>query len=50
MRAAKDLERNSVGIELNPDFLPLIKEKIQFNQNNLFDKGKFEIIKDVKNI
>jgi modification methylase len=28
IKAAKDLGRNSVGIELNPDFLPIIKEKI----------------------
>lgn len=28
MKAARDLGRNSVGIEINPDFLPIIKEKV----------------------
>jgi DNA modification methylase len=28
MKAAKDLGRKSVGIELNPDYLPLIEEKV----------------------
>ena len=28
MKAAKDLGRNSVGIELNPDYLPRIEEKV----------------------
>ena len=30
---AKKLERNSVGYEINPDFLPIIKEKLNINKN-----------------
>ncbi len=33
--AAKNLERNSVGFEINPEFLPFIKEKLEVNQNDL---------------
>lgn len=33
--AAKNLERCSIGYEINPDFVPFIKEKLQVNQNDL---------------
>jgi len=33
--AAKNLERNSVGFEINPDFIPLIKEKLSANQQDI---------------
>jgi site-specific DNA-methyltransferase (adenine-specific) len=33
--AAKNLERNSVGYEINPEFIPFIKEKLGVNQKNL---------------
>lgn len=46
--AARKLDRNSIGIEINPEFLPIIKEKIGANQKNLFDKADFEIIKGAK--
>jgi len=39
--AAKNLHRNSIGYEINPDFLPIIKSKIGYNQNSLFDKIKY---------
>lgn len=33
--AAKNLERNSVGYEVNPEFIPFIKEKLEINQKDL---------------
>jgi modification methylase len=33
--AAKNLERNSVGYEINPAFIPFIKEKLDVNQKDL---------------
>jgi site-specific DNA-methyltransferase (adenine-specific) len=42
--AAKNLERNSIGYEINPDFLPLIKEKLGLRQGTIFDEAKFEIV------
>ncbi len=33
LKAAKELGRNSVGIELNPEYLPLIEEKLDAGQN-----------------
>jgi len=45
MRAAKELDRNSVGIELNPDFLPIIKEKMELPHNSISDKYRFEVVK-----
>ncbi|MBP8591379.1 thermonuclease family protein [Candidatus Shapirobacteria bacterium] len=42
--AAKNLDRNSVGYEINKKFLPIIKEKIGANKNELFDKVAFEFL------
>jgi modification methylase len=33
--AAKNLNRNSVGYEINHDFIPIIKKKLQVNQTDL---------------
>lgn len=33
--ASKHLERNSVGYEINPEFIPFIKEKLEVHQNDL---------------
>ena len=33
MKAAKDSGRNSVGIELNPDYLPIIEDKVGIKQS-----------------
>lgn len=33
--AAKNLERNSVGYEINPEFTPLLKEKLDVHQQDL---------------
>ncbi len=45
--AARKLDRNSIGIEINSKFLPIIKQKVSINQKDLFDKAEFEIIKKI---
>jgi len=45
IKAAKDLGRNSVGIELNPKYLKIIEEKVGIKQKDMFDNAKFETIK-----
>jgi site-specific DNA-methyltransferase (adenine-specific) len=40
--AAKKLGRNSVGYEINPDFIPLIKSKI--GSDDVFNKAEIEIV------
>ena len=42
---AKKLNRNSIGYEINEDFLPLIKEKLDINQKLIFQDHTFEISK-----
>ncbi|HOK50975.1 MAG: DNA methyltransferase [Bacteroidales bacterium] len=34
--AAKKLNRNSIGYEINPDFIPIIREKLEVNQPDLY--------------
>lgn len=41
---ARLLDRNSVGYEINPEFIPVIKEKIGVNSNEIYHKGEFEFI------
>jgi modification methylase len=43
--AAKNLDRKSIGYEINEDFIPNIKEKLGINQGTLFQDQIFEIIK-----
>jgi len=43
--AAKNLSRNSVGYEINEDFLPIIKEKLGLKQSTIFQNVRFEVIK-----
>lgn len=43
MLAARELGRNSVGIELNSKYLKRIKEKVGITQNSMFNDAKFEI-------
>jgi site-specific DNA-methyltransferase (adenine-specific) len=43
--AAKNLSRNSIGYEVNEDFLPIIKEKLRLKQNTVFQDETFEIVK-----
>jgi len=45
---AKALGRNSVGYEINPDFIPLMKERI--DANNLIEIANLEIKKQTINI
>jgi len=45
MKAAKDLGRNSIGIELNPKYLKRIEEKVGIKQSDMFNSAKFEVIK-----
>ena len=44
MLAAKNLGRNSIGIEINPDFKSIIESKIGINQNIFFNDVKFEVV------
>ncbi|MCK4661297.1 MAG: thermonuclease family protein [Bacteroidales bacterium] len=37
--AAKKLNRNSVGYEMNPDFIPFIKRKLEINQSDIFNSN-----------
>ena len=46
--AAKNLDRNSVGFEINNEFLPTIKEKTGANKEDLFRGTIFEIIERKK--
>ena len=46
--AAKNLNRNSIGYEINEDFLPIIKEKLGLKQSTIFQNATFEIIKQEK--
>ena len=46
--AAKNLGRNSIGYEINNNFLPLIKEKIGASQKSLFSNAQLEFIKQKK--
>jgi len=45
---AKKLERNSIGYEINPEFLPLMKEKLDLEQKMIFEESNFEIISQNK--
>jgi len=42
--AAKNLDRNSIGYEINKNFLQVIEEKIGINKKELFQNAEFEII------
>jgi len=45
MKVAKDLKRNSIGCEINRNYLPIIKQKVGINKKSLFDEGhEFKII------
>ncbi len=40
--AAKNLERNSIGYEVNAEYLPTIKDKIGYTKKTLFKDAEFE--------
>jgi len=42
--AAKNLNRNSIGYEINKDSIPVIKEKLKIRQGTLFQDITFDII------
>lgn len=47
--AARNLGRNSLGYEINDDFLPIIKKKIGLNVDSFFENGdEIEIINQIK--
>lgn len=51
IKASKDLNRNSAGIDINPKFLSIIKEKVGINQKMLDKEAEFKVIymdKDIK--
>ena len=39
--AAKKLNRNSIGYEINPKFIDIIKQKLEINANKMFDDSTF---------
>jgi len=41
--AAKNLERNSMGYEINPDYISTMKEKLGLKNRGFFDKFNFEL-------
>lgn len=41
--AAKNLQRNSVGYEINPDFVPLIRDKVGGGQPGLFQQHHLDL-------
>ena len=42
--AAKTLDRNSVGYEINTEFIPIIKEKLSVNKKDIFDENLYDFI------
>jgi len=44
--AAKNLERNSIGYEINPNYISVIKEKLELKNKGFFDKFNFELAQD----
>lgn len=43
--AARNLDRNSIGYEINEDYLPTIREKLGIRQKDIFREAVVEIIK-----
>ncbi|MBI5193953.1 MAG: thermonuclease family protein [Nitrospirae bacterium] len=43
--AARNLGRNSIGYEINPEFIPVIKNKLDITQTDLYGTG-YEFMKD----
>jgi len=46
--AAKNLNRNSVGYEINPKFVPIIKHKLKVSEQDLFGSVTYEFITQKK--
>lgn len=47
--AAKNLNRNSVGYEINSEFIPIIKNKLSVDEYKIFEEHSYEFVKQ-KNI
>lgn len=48
MKVARELERSSIGYEINPGYLKIIKDKTGANNSSLFNqKDSFEVIKQI---
>lgn len=46
--SARNLERNSVGYEINSEFIPIIKEKLSLNKKDIFDENTYNFVSQVK--
>jgi site-specific DNA-methyltransferase (adenine-specific) len=46
--AAKNLNRNSVGYEINPEFISVIKKKLSASETKMFEEHTFNFIKQGK--
>jgi site-specific DNA-methyltransferase (adenine-specific) len=46
--AAKNLDRNSIGYEINPNFIPIIKDKLSLNKKDIFDENDYHFINQTK--
>ncbi len=42
--AAKNLNRNSIGYEINPDFIPIIKQKLKVDEPTFFGETQYEFV------
>ncbi|MEK6893287.1 MAG: site-specific DNA-methyltransferase [Nanoarchaeota archaeon] len=43
-KAAKDLGRNSIGVDINPEFFKIIEEKVGLKQKSLTNEHIFEVL------
>lgn len=43
--ASRNLDRNSIGYEINEEFLPVIQSKLGLTQGAIFENATFEILK-----
>ncbi|MGH2569084.1 MAG: DNA methyltransferase [Bacteroidota bacterium] len=43
--AAKNLSRNSAGFEINPKFIPIIKNKLKVSEHDIFGDATYEFIR-----
>jgi len=48
--AAKNLNRNSVGYEINPDFIPFIERKLEISQSDIFNTGYCFITQNIEKV
>jgi DNA modification methylase len=46
--AARNLDRNSIGYEINEDYLEIIRERLGTRQKDIFKEALVEIIKKIK--